>query len=135
MNYVKQINCHHWKARKLFSSGAICIKAESRRTLTIDDVILQITSAFSVTSVIIHTKHMTGMRNTIKRSDGYGNEVLDEVVFELTQRKPRAELYSVIPKGDYLKARNKKKPRERLYSMDIRPGNELQVRTNIHISI
>jgi hypothetical protein len=47
---------------------------------TIDDVILQITSAFSVTSVIIHTKHMTGMRNTIKRSDGYGNEVLDEVV-------------------------------------------------------
>lgn len=75
---------------------------------TIDDVMQQITSAVSETSVIIHTKYMTAMRSTATRSDGYGNEVLDEAVFELTQRKPKAELYSVIPKGDRLKVRNKK---------------------------
>ncbi|MFZ6690116.1 hypothetical protein ACO0K0_20460 [Undibacterium sp. SXout11W] len=75
---------------------------------TIDDVIKQIASVFSITSIVIHTRHMTGMRSTVKRQDGYGNEVLDEAVFELTQRKPKAELFSVIPKGDHLKIKKKK---------------------------
>lgn len=49
--------------------------------------------------------HMTALRSTFGRDDGYGNEVFDEAIFELTARKPKAELYSIIPKGD----RNKPK--------------------------
>jgi hypothetical protein len=67
---------------------------------TIDDVLLQIEHALAATSQVRSSRKMTAMKSAIKRKDGYGNEVLDEAVFELTQRKPRAELYSVIPKGD-----------------------------------
>ena len=67
---------------------------------TIDDVITQITAALATSSKVQLTARMTAMKSTIRRKDGYGNDVLDEAVFELTQRKPRAELYSVIPKGD-----------------------------------
>jgi len=67
---------------------------------TIDDVVLQIEAAMAPASKVLLTWKMTAMKSTTKRKDGYGNEVLDEAVFELTQRKPRAELYSVIPRGD-----------------------------------
>jgi hypothetical protein len=43
---------------------------------------------------------MTALDSVARREDGYGNMVRDRAVLELTQRKPRAELYSVIPKGD-----------------------------------
>jgi hypothetical protein len=67
---------------------------------TLDDVMLQIESAMAVTSVVRDGSPMTNMRSTIRRADGYGNLVYDQAVFELTTRKPRAELFSVIPKGD-----------------------------------
>lgn len=67
---------------------------------TVDDVIDQIESALSETSCVIATHKMTALRNTVPRPDRYGNHVTDEAVFELTQRRPKAELYSVIPKGD-----------------------------------
>lgn len=51
--------------------------------------------------------HMTALRSTFGRDDGYGNEVFDEAIFELTARKPKAELYSIIPKGDRNKPKNK----------------------------
>lgn len=66
---------------------------------TINDIMLQIQHAIVETSVLKFAG-MTALRSTIRRADGYGNMVLDEAVFELTRRKPRAELYSVIPKGD-----------------------------------
>ena len=44
--------------------------------------------------------HATALINNTPRNDGYGNQVNDLAVLELTSRKPRAELYSVIPKGD-----------------------------------
>ncbi len=72
---------------------------------TIDDMVLQIMAALAVTSICKSSPTMTALQSTVRRDDGYGNEVLDEVIFELTQRKPKAELYSVVPKGD----RNKPK--------------------------
>jgi len=73
---------------------------------TIDDVILQIQHAMAVSAKVQSTVRMTALKSTARRKDGYGNEVLDEAVFELTQRKPRAELYSVIPKGDRVLPKN-----------------------------
>ena len=75
---------------------------------TIEDVLAQISSVFLAKSSIIHTNNMTCLKSTVRREDSYGNRVLDEAIFEMTQRKPKAELYSVIPKGDYLKVKNKK---------------------------
>nr|WP_269807612.1 hypothetical protein [Pseudomonas sp. NMI795_08] len=72
---------------------------------TIDDMVLQIKAALAATSVWKRATHMTALRSTIGRNDGYGNEIYDEAIFELTARKPKAELYSIVPKGD----RNKPK--------------------------
>lgn len=70
---------------------------------SLDDVMLQIESVLVATAIVLTSPRMTAIRSTTPRQDGYGNEVLDEAVFECTQRKPRAELYSVMPKGDRIK--------------------------------
>lgn len=70
---------------------------------TIEDVLLQIQYALADTAEVKANSWMTATKSTVRRRDGYGNEVLDEAVFELTQRKPRAELFSVAPKGDRVK--------------------------------
>jgi len=80
-----------------------------RDDYTIEDVIDQIASAFGPTSVLTHSRNMTVLRSTVSRADRYGNMVLDEAVFELVQKKPKAELFSVVPKGDNLKIRGQKK--------------------------
>ena len=67
---------------------------------TIDDMIAQIDSALSAHSEVIPTQKMTGLRNPVARADGYGNRVHDVAVLELTARRPKAELFSVIPRGD-----------------------------------
>lgn len=72
---------------------------------TIDDVVIQITSALEETALVVASPRMTSVKSCKPRQDGYGNEVLDEAIFELVARKPRAELYSIVPKGD----RNKPK--------------------------
>ncbi|MBG2715878.1 hypothetical protein I4549_17345 [Proteus mirabilis] len=69
---------------------------------TIDDILLQIESALSVNSIAqIHRG--TFLLNEDCRSDGYGNQVNDKGVLEMTQRKPKCELFSTIPKGDNIK--------------------------------
>ncbi|MEW7849536.1 hypothetical protein AB2N08_12615 [Massilia aurea] len=73
---------------------------------TIDDVVLQIEHALAASAKVQSSVRMTALKSTARRKDGYGNEVLDEAVFELTQRKPKAELYSVIPKGDNVLPKN-----------------------------
>lgn len=73
---------------------------------TIDDVCDQIESALSSDAMVIATVKMTALRSAVGRADRYGNTIKDEAVLELTQRRPKAELFSVIPKGD----RNKPKP-------------------------
>lgn len=63
---------------------------------------LQAKSALDTASVVKASPKMTTMQNPVERADGYGNQVRDLAVFELTQRKPRAELYSLVPKGGFL---------------------------------
>lgn len=74
---------------------------------TIEDMVTQIACALASSAIATVSPRMTSIRSTELRSDGYGNEVLDEAIFELTARKPKAELYSVVPKGD------RKKPKFR----------------------
>jgi hypothetical protein len=87
---------------------------ESRRKdgYTTDDMIVQIRSALDTNSVVPtdSISKMSSLRNPNPRADGYGNKVNDQAVFELTHKKPRAELYSVIPKGDKIKPRTKSPP-------------------------
>jgi hypothetical protein len=78
---------------------------------SIEDVILQILSAFSNSSVIRFSTKMTALQNPSARKDGYGNSVKDQGVLECTGKFPTAELFSVIPKGDNSKPPAKNKDR------------------------
>lgn len=42
----------------------------------------------------------TTLQSAVDRPDGYGNMVRDQAVLDVTARKPRVEVFSVIPKGD-----------------------------------
>lgn len=78
----------------------------------IDDVLDQIESGLSVDAKVIITNKMTALKMQTPRPDRYGNCVRDEAVLELTARRPKAELFSVIPKGDTNSPRNQQKPDE-----------------------
>jgi hypothetical protein len=67
---------------------------------SVDDVIKQISSAMSSLSRLRISPKMTAIENPAARDDGYGNRVNDQAVLECTAKFPRAELYSVIPRGD-----------------------------------
>ncbi len=67
---------------------------------TIEDVLDQIVSAFDSGSVAVGSQKLTAIRNPEKRADRYGNHVRDEVAFECWKHNPKAQLYSVIPRGD-----------------------------------
>ncbi len=77
---------------------------------TIDDVIAQMTSALAESAVVHASSKMTTVRSIVVRVDRYGSAVRDMAILELTARKPRAELYSVIPKGDVSPARQAEAP-------------------------
>jgi hypothetical protein len=74
---------------------------------TIDDVVAQITSAMDASAVVLRAPKMTAMENPSARTDRYGNSVRDRIVFECSARHPRAEIYSVIPKGDSIKPKGR----------------------------
>lgn len=67
---------------------------------SIDDVIDQIISAISESSVVVASPKMTALESATLRSDRYGNQIRDKAIFECTTKHPKPELYSVIPKGD-----------------------------------
>ena len=76
-----------------------------------DDLYIQIESSMhndSAFTISRNKPHSTIIKNPNKREDGYGNMVNDTAILELTQRKPRAELFSVIPKGDSIKPKSVK---------------------------
>jgi len=81
----------------------------ARDGYTIEDVITQIKFALAASARVVESVKMTAIKSTHLRADGYGNEVLDEAVFELMTRKPRAELYSIVPKGDKFKPKRQAK--------------------------
>jgi hypothetical protein len=85
---------------------------ESRCTkdlYTIDQVLEQIVSAFSDASVVDPSPPSVVIRNPNKRLDHRGNLVNDEAVFECSGREPYADLYSVVPDGDGLKQKPKRR--------------------------
>lgn len=75
---------------------------------TIDDMMVMIESALSADSIAHAHPKMTGIMNHSARDDGYGNQVKDLGIFELYAKRPKAELLSVIPKGD-----DNNKPKDR----------------------
>ncbi|WP_293730808.1 hypothetical protein [uncultured Actinobacillus sp.] len=60
---------------------------------------------YNVAAFLFNTlsNRATALENPHQRHDGYGNLVNDRAILELTAKKPRAELFSVIPKGDSIK--------------------------------
>lgn len=71
---------------------------------SIEDVCIQVESALHPASLVhITPRGSTIIQSPTHRDDGYGNQVRDEVVFELTGRNPLVEIFSVIPKGDKIK--------------------------------
>jgi hypothetical protein len=60
----------------------------------------QIAGAMSPLSQLRISPKMTAIENPAAREGGYGNRVNDKAVLECTAKFPRAELYSVIPRGD-----------------------------------
>jgi hypothetical protein len=77
---------------------------------SIDEVIEQISSAMDSRATVLETTKMTAMENPQARNDRYGNEVKDRAIFECSARHPRPELFSVVPKGDFVKPKTKKGP-------------------------
>ncbi|MFC0820450.1 hypothetical protein [Moraxella marmotae] len=84
-NEILYMGRHHYESRVI------------RDGYQIDDLIKQIESSLAESSVIENNKIL---KSTIKRDDGYGNMVEDWAVFEMTAKRPKMELFSVIPKGD-----------------------------------
>lgn len=82
---------HHVKSRH-FTDG-----------YSAEDILEQIISVMKSDSIISLNKQTLLERKSNDRLDNYGNYVRDVGVLELTTRKPRAELFSVIPKGDDIK--------------------------------
>ena len=74
----------------------------------VDDLLLQIEWALANDAEALFFGKMTSLRSRRLRSDGYGQQVRDEAIFEMTASKPRAELFSVIPKGDGRKPKTTK---------------------------
>jgi hypothetical protein len=66
---------------------------------TIDDVLDQITSAFS-DSAEVAPGWVTVLVNRTPRTDRFGKTIRDEAVFECHGKHPHPELLSVVPRGD-----------------------------------
>ena len=95
-------------AEIVFAGGHVYKGRILRDGYSIEDVIDQITSAIDHTAIATVHRGMTSIQNQNGRADRYGNQVRDQAVFECTARYPRAELFSVIPKGDSIKPQQKK---------------------------
>lgn len=111
LNAVRRgLGLHEIESREIVFIGRHLFVSRDKDGYTIDDMVLQIETALSSVSVVFANPKMTAMNNPQGRADGYGNHVYDRAIFECTQRKPRAELFSVIPKGDDRKPPTKKAP-------------------------
>lgn len=96
----KNAGLHLLEDNEILFIGKHLYESRSRDGYTRDDMLSQIVSAMSSTSVSFTSEIVTFTQNPNTRNDGYGNMVNDRAVFEMTRKKPKAELYSVMPKGD-----------------------------------
>jgi hypothetical protein len=92
-----------WHRQHLYNSRA-------KDGYTVDDMWTQVEAALSPASLAFANPKMTALESPRGRGDGYANTVHDRAIFECTQRKPRADLFSVIPKGGTFKPVTKKSP-------------------------
>lgn len=76
-------------------------ESRSAQGYTCQDMAAQLESALADHAIAIVVPRGTTLQSTVPRADGYGNMVRDQAVLELTARKPRIEVFSVIPKGDH----------------------------------
>ena len=76
--------------------------SRSKQGYTIQDMVRQIEACMDANAEVFLTRGMMILRAVAQREDGYGNWVLDDGVFEMTRRKPKIELFSVIPRGDLI---------------------------------
>lgn len=98
-----RLDLHPLDLNEILFLGRHLYESRKRDGYTIDDMIAQIDSAMASAAEVTINKFVSCLQNPVGRPDGYGNIVHDRAVFEMTARKPRAELYSVMPKGDVKK--------------------------------
>ena len=111
INAVRRgLGLHEIESREIVFLGRHIYASRAKDGYTIADIVTQVGAALSVTSVVFANPKMTALESPQGRADGYGNTVHDRAIFECTQRKPRAELFSVIPKGDHQKPIKAKGP-------------------------
>ena len=99
-DFRKEQNLPDLESKEVIYLGRHHYNSRTSDGYTVDDIIEQIISAMSDSSELLRTVKGTVLENKNQRDDGYGNMVNDRAVLELTSRKPRSELYSVIPRGD-----------------------------------
>lgn len=99
----KLLDLHLLEQNEILFIGRHLFNSRSSDGYTIDDMVDQIASSLSSISVVNITHQWSRIECPTARPDRYGNMVFDRGVFEMTARKPRAELFSVIPKGDLKK--------------------------------
>jgi hypothetical protein len=98
-----ELGLHEIRENGIVFLGRHLFNSRSEDGYAIDDMIAQIVSALNPASAVMVNSRMTAIQNTAARTDHLGNTIHDRAIFEATARKPRLELYSVIPKGDEVK--------------------------------
>ena len=85
---------------------------QSRTTqgYTCADMLQQLEWAISDHAIPKVVSRGTTLQSAVERPDGYGNMVRDQAILDVTARKPRVEVFSVIPKGDKISPKNSKAP-------------------------
>jgi hypothetical protein len=101
------MDLHPLDQNEIVFMGRHLYASRSKDGYGIEDMVAQIVSAISPESVAHLDVFVSYTQNPNPRDDGYGNRVNDRAIFEMTARKPRAELYSVMPKGDKIKPANR----------------------------
>jgi hypothetical protein len=94
---------HLLEQNEIIFMGKHLYNSRVKEGYTIEDMIDQIVSALSAGSLVDIGATWSRIDNLTPRADRYGNEVRDRGVFEMNARQPRAELFSVMPKGDTIK--------------------------------
>lgn len=98
-----ELGLHEVRENGVVFLGRHLFNSRAADGYTIDDMVLQIASAMDAASAVMVNPGMTAIHNMTLRVDRLGNQIRDRAIFEATARKPRLELFSVIPKGDAVK--------------------------------
>lgn len=83
----------------LFMGGHL-YRSRNADGYSIAEMLVMIEHSMDATAQAHATKRFTGLQGKTSRQDAYGNTITDLAVLELYSRRPKAELFSVIPKGD-----------------------------------